>query len=222
MKKNVLILSIVLIGTALAALAGQQPKSLPPASTKTPVRLSDAQKTILQPPVPDNSKPEPSDLYGYITVLDPATDTHYFGNPNDPYFANAPGKPSGAMVATLFVIFRGTADPSQRYELPLTHPMSAYRGNLHNPGDIPTALWYSIHMVMDSHPGGYPTYPPMNNTIYYDSTKWRYLSVELRRFGWQEPAQTFGSTAYSETVDFHAVPPISGLPEFHGSSSGPR
>ncbi|MBZ5528902.1 MAG: hypothetical protein LAN71_13500 [Acidobacteriia bacterium] len=220
MKKNTLILSIALIAAALAVFAGQQAKLA--AQTPSRIPVMDAQKSVLRLQAPDNSKPEPPDLYGYVTVLDPSTNTHYFGNPNDPYFANAPGKPSGSMLATVFVIFRGTADPSQRYEVPVTHPMSAYRGNPHNSGDIPTALWYYIHMIMDSHHGSFPSYTPMNNTIYYDSTKWRYLSVELRHFGWQEPAQTFGSTSYSEVVDFRAVPPISGLPEFYGSSSGPR
>lgn len=161
-------------------------------------------------PVPDNSQPEPSAIYGYVTVVDPSTGQKYIGDPN-----GTPSSRGSGLTFPIHVVFRRTTDVSRTFTRDWPQGTAYYGGN------PPRAVWYHIGMTQDPAAGDYPTVNYRDVTIHYDPARWRFLRVEMDPVGWQELSADGGHNNNVE-VPVSQVPIIAEFPDFHGSVEGPR
>jgi hypothetical protein len=211
MKRALQYSALTVIVSLCALLAAQQPqpsRPLPPSVKITP-RVPGSTPAAAATPAPqvDNSKPEPSALYGYVTVVDPNTGQHYVADPR----ATASQRGSG-LTFPIHVVFRGTNNPSQTFTRDWPQGTAYYR----NP---PAAVWYSIPLMQDSAAGDYPVVNYRDFKLHYDPAKWRFLRLEMGPVGWQEMSDTGVTTNVS--VPVNPVAPIADFPDFGGSISGP-
>lgn len=212
MKKATQYSVLVLIVSVCAFLAAQQPqpsRPLPPSAKVTPRMPGSAPAPAATPaPQPvDNSKPEPSALYGYVTVADPNTGQHYISDPRA-----TPSQRGSGLSFPIHVVFRGTSNPSQIFTRDWNSGTAYYR----NP---PVAVWYSIPLMQDSAAGDYPVINYRDFKLHYDPAKWRFLRLDVGPVGWQEMSDTGVFTNVSVPVNH--VAPIADFPDFNGSLSGP-
>lgn len=177
-------------------------KPLPPGAKPGPAPSSGPSA----PPV-DNSRPEPSALYGYVTVIDPATNQRYIADPN----ATASQR-GGGLSFPMHVVFRRTADASQTFTRDWSSGASYYR----NP---PVAVWFCIPLMQDSMAGDYPVVNYRDAKLHYDPAKWRFLRLDMGPVGWQEMSDTGSTTNVS--VPVRPVAQFADLPDFNASLSGP-
>ncbi len=186
---------------AVTAAAKKQNMKNPPARVDTPLFKSGEAAV-------DNSRPEPSGVYGYISVVDPATNRRYVSDPR----ANASARGSG-LSFPVYVVFRGTNNPSQTTRIQWPSGFAYYR----NP---PQAVWYSFGFMQDSSAGNNPAFNYRDGKLHYDPAKWRFLRIETDGIHWQEMADNGAFT--DVTVPVSAVPPIADFPDFRGDPMGPR
>lgn len=188
------------------SLVPQSAKPLPPGFKASAAPSTPPATPPSGPPV-DNSRPEPSALYGYVTVIDPATGQRYIADPN----ATASQRGSG-LSFDRYVTFRRTANPSQTYTWTQTAGTAFYRFP-------PVAVWYCIQLMQDSTAGDLPVFNVRDNKLHYDPAKWRYKSLDMGTVQWQDTSDSGAAT--SVQVSVRPVAPIGDFPDFNGSVAGP-
>jgi len=214
MKKAIVLFALFLMVAGWVTMEAQQPKpvtgvQLPPSAKPLPpgVKPGPAPSSTPSGPPVDNSRPEPSALYGYVTVIDPTSNQRYIGDPNA-----TPSQRGSGLSFPMHVVFRRTMDSSQTFTRDWPTGTSYYR----NP---PVAVWYSIPLMTDSTAGDYPVVNYRDNKLHYDPAKWRFLRLEMGPVGWQEMSDTGVTTNVS--VPVRPVAQLGDLPDFNGSLSGP-
>ena len=159
---------------------------------------------------PDNSKPEPSGVYGYVAVVDPNSGRHYVGCQSC-----SPSERGTGLSFNITVVFRGTMDASQTWSV-IGASGGAYYGN------PPQAVWYCIKFQQDSAAGAYPLFSRTEFKIRYDPAKWRFLRIDMDPLRWQEPqSDSIDATITDIRVPVHRAATFSDLPDFHGAFGGP-
>jgi hypothetical protein len=158
-------------------------------------------------PVPDNSKPEPAGVYGYITVIDP-TDGHKWV----PWDRAAGGT---GLSFHIKIIFRKKLDATQTTSIEGASG-APYFSTTH------LALWYAVEFFQDAAAGSYPIRGD-DFKIHYDPQQWRFVRVEM------DPIDVDLRTSMSidATRTHYHIPlsptnlPFSEFPDFRGSRYGP-
>jgi hypothetical protein len=220
MKKTGMLWTLFLILANCGMTWAQKPKAVTPVPLPSNVKVipqefkpSSLPNSTPRPPVTgpavDNSAPEPSALYGYITLTDPASGQHYLGDQNGP--------PRGlGLTLRSFIVFRRTANPSQTFTLARSDIAVArwYR----NPS---VAGWYWISLMQDATAGDTPVYFTSDKKVHYDPTKWRFKNIEMGPLSWMEIANTGATTMLNQ--DISPVAPIGEFPNFSdgGDRGGP-
>lgn len=210
MRKAILFFAMLLLVASWVTLEAQQPKpstSVPLPSVLKPLPPGAPHSTGPSTPPIDNSRPEPSALYGYVTVIDPATNQRYIADPNA-----TPSQRGSGLSFPMHVIFRRTNNGSQTFTRDWVSGTAFYR----NP---PVAVWYCIPLMQDAAAGDYPVVNYRDAKLHYDPAKWRFLCLEVGPVGWQEMSDTGTTTAVS--VPVQPVATLTDLPDFNGSITGP-
>jgi hypothetical protein len=180
------------------------------AQQRGPVQRAPQPGSGVAPLHPDNSKPEPSAVYGYVTVVDPNSGRHYVGCQTCSLSERGSG-----LSFNITVVFRGTMDASQ------TSSVIGASGGVYY-GNPPQAVWYCIPFVQDSAVGAYPLFSRTEFKVRYDPAKWRFLRIDVDPVGWQEPqSDSIDATITDVRVPVHRAATFADLPDFHGSIYGP-
>src|SRR5579885_2848586 len=188
---------VILFGLLSVVAVAQQRK--PPDKVNPAAKASN---------VPDNSKPEPSGVYGYITVIDP-TNGHKYAGPGGPSSGTGLAFPAN-------VVFRRKLDITQTYTVNFESFGCSYYGN------PPVACWYVFRFTQDNDTVSVP-FNGTDNTIHYNPNQWRFLRVEMGPLRWDEQ-QSLSASAPPVHVTVpiaQANSPFSDLPDFHASFYGP-
>jgi len=218
MSKTLLVFALILLAAAFAILL--------PGGKAGPGPAQGMRRdfTVMPPEQPHyQSKGEPSALYGYVTVNDPATRLHYIGDPNASTFATF----TGQMSLETYIKFSPVDGKQKEYFLKFYPGYTAYRGPRQNPGNIPSALWYYIPLVMVANttsmgPYQFPLYNESEKKVYYDPGKWHFAWIGVASIKWPE-TDKFGETNPIRPVQLLPQPvPIADLPDFRGNPAGPR
>jgi hypothetical protein len=205
MKRGLLLfaLSTALVGWVV--LAAPPPKPGPPvlAPAAKPMPGPKPAAASSTPPV-DNSRPEPSAVYGYVTVVDPASGQHYISDPNA-----TPSERGTGLSFPKQVVFRRTADPSQTFTLNHPAPGGTYYRT------PPAAVWYSVPFLQDASAGDLPVFNYRDGKVHYDPAKWRFLRLDMGPVEWNEMTDAGVSSHVSVAVSPTAQ--ISDFPDFSSS-----
>lgn len=206
MRKSIIAtcFGVLVISLALTAQKTKSTPVVPPSAKSVPSATASVPNSKA---AVDNSKAEPSGIYGYITVVDPSSGRHYVGDTN----ATASERGSGLQF-DFHVIFRGTTDPTQTFDLRLTRGAAYYR----NP---PAAVWYSIPFMQDAAAGDSPMQNYRDGKVHYNPARWRFLRLDVPAIGWTQMTDAGVTTPVS--VPMTAVPPIADFPDFAGALTGP-
>lgn len=135
--------------------------------------------------------PEPSRVYGYVSLVDPDTGrNHLLLN-----YDYAPPVTSIVLYWMTFV-FQRTTDVAQTYEVRV-------QGGFRAVGDPPKAFLYDVRMVHDRGASGYPfsVFSAGANEMYYNPDMWRFDRVVPGNFqGRVKIVDAVGAVSYDTVV----------------------